>query len=74
MHGEGTCFDPRLDDAAQFPIAAKNGFGQVTSDPDLVTTKLPPLHFYQLSLPAPRPPSASFDAKAAARGDVLFGG
>ena len=74
MHGEGTFFDPRLDDAAQFPIAAKNGFGHVTSDPDLVTTKLPPLHFYQLSLPAPRPPSASFDAKAAARGDVPFGG
>jgi len=74
MHGKGTFFDPRLDDPAQFPIAAKNGFGHVTSDPDLVTTKLPALHFYQLSLPAPRPTPGSFDADAAERGDELFGG
>ena len=73
MHGKGTFFDPRLDDPAQFPIAAKNGFGHVTSDPDLVTTKLPALHFYQLALPAPRPPAGSFDTEAAERGDELFG-
>ena len=58
----------------QFPIAAKNGLGHVSSDPDLVTTKLPALHFYQLALPAPRPPPDSFDAEAAERGDALFGG
>ena len=29
MHGKGTFFDPRLDDATQFPVAAKNGFGHV---------------------------------------------
>src|SRR5207244_3863830 len=27
MHGKGTFFDPRLDDAAQFPVAARAGFG-----------------------------------------------
>src|SRR2546430_2491748 len=74
MHGKGTFFDPRLDDRVQFPIAAKNGLGHVSSDPDLVTTKLPALHFYQLALPAPRPPPDSFDAEAAERGDALFGG
>ena len=74
MHGKGTFFDPRLDDAATFPIAAQNGFGHVVSDPDLITPKLAALHFYQLAIPAPRPPEGSFDAEAAARGDVLFEG
>jgi len=32
------------------------------------------ISFYQLALPAPRPPPDSFDAEAAERGDVLFGG
>jgi hypothetical protein len=27
MHGKGNFFDPRLNDATQFPIAAQNGFG-----------------------------------------------
>jgi hypothetical protein len=44
MHGKGTFFDPRLDDASQFPIAAENHFGHVTNDPDLITSKLPALH------------------------------
>ena len=74
MHGKGTFFDPRLDDAAQFPIAARERFGHVTSDPDLVTDKLPALHYYQLSLPAPAPPPGSFDERAATRGDALFSG
>src|SRR5262249_34315891 len=39
MHGRGTFFDPRLDNAEQFPIAAANGFGHVRSDPDLITPK-----------------------------------
>ncbi len=26
MHGQGNFFDPRLDNSAQFPIAAANGF------------------------------------------------
>lgn len=77
MHGQGTFFDPRLDDASRFPIAAKNGFGHVRppdGQPDLVTPKLPALHAYQLSLAAPRPPEGSFDAAAATRGKDLFGG
>jgi hypothetical protein len=56
MHGQGTFFDPLLDDATRFPIAAANGFGHVPSDPDLVTPKLADLHLYQLALEAPRPP------------------
>ncbi|HEX8909337.1 MAG TPA: hypothetical protein VF805_09035 [Anaeromyxobacteraceae bacterium] len=77
MHGQGTFFDPRLDDASKFPIAARNGFGHVRppdGQPDLVTPKLPALHAYQLSLLAPRPPDGSFDAAAAARGKDVFGG
>ena len=31
MHGQGTFFDPRLDNAAQFPIAAENHFGHITA-------------------------------------------
>lgn len=74
MHGQGTFFDPRLNDADRFPIAAKNGFGNVRQAPDLITSKLPALHFYQLSLPAPAPPAGSFDPAAAARGETLFAG
>jgi hypothetical protein len=74
MHGKGNFFDPRLDNAEQFPIAAENGFGhiQVPEDEDLITPKLPALHAYQISLQAPLPPEGSFDPAAAARGDVLF--
>jgi cytochrome c peroxidase len=74
MHGKGTFFDPRLDNAAQFPIAAANGFGHVTSDPDLITPKLPALHAYQLAIPAPAPPEGSFHKDAADRGDKVFSG
>jgi hypothetical protein len=74
MHGKGTFYDPRLNDAEQFPIAAANGFGNIRSTPDLVTPKLPALHAYQLSLLAPLPPAGSFDPVAAARGEALFTG
>jgi hypothetical protein len=74
MHGQGTFYDPRLNDAAKFPIAAANGFGNVRNTPDLITPKLPALHFYQLALPAPAAPAGSFDAAAAARGQVVFNG
>jgi hypothetical protein len=74
MHGKGNFFDPRLDDATRFPVAAKNKFGHVVVDneEDRVTSKLPGLHEYQLSLHAPAPPRGSFDAEAAERGDELF--
>lgn len=76
MHGKGNFFDPRLDDATQFPVAARAHFGhvKVDEDEDQVTSKLGPLHDYQLSIPAPTPSAGSFDVAAAARGDKLFGG
>jgi hypothetical protein len=74
MHGSGTFFDPRLNDPVKFPIAAANGFGNVRNEPDLITPKLPALHFYQLAIPPPKPPEGSFDPAAAERGDVLFSG
>ena len=74
MHGKGTFFDPRLADATRFPIAARAGFDNVRNDPDLVSAKLPALHFYQLAIPAPTPPAGSFDAAAAARGQAIFAG
>jgi hypothetical protein len=72
MHGKGTFFDPRLNDPVQFPVAARAGFGNVRSDPDLISAKLPALHFYQLAIPAPKPPKGSFDRHAARRGKTLF--
>jgi hypothetical protein len=74
MHGQGTFYDPRLNDATKFPIAAREGFGNVRSNPDLTTAKLPALQFYQLALPAPVPPAGSFDSAAAERGQVVFNG
>jgi hypothetical protein len=74
MHGQGTFIDARLNDASKFPVAAKAGFAEVRHDPDLTTSKLPDLHFYQLGLEAPTPPEGSFDKEAAARGKVLFNG
>jgi hypothetical protein len=74
MHGSGTFVDARLDDPIQFPVAARAGFGNVRNDPDLITSKLPALQFYQLSIPAPRPAHGTFDANAAARGEMVFNG
>lgn len=74
MHGKGTFFDPRLKDPVQFPVAARAGFDNVRSDPDLTSAKLPALHFYQLAIPAPAAPQGSFDAAAAARGKLSFAG
>jgi hypothetical protein len=74
MHGKGTFFDSRLNNAAQFPVAAAAGFGNVRNTPDLITSKLGALQFYQLAIPAPNPPKGSFDADAAARGKMLFEG
>ena len=72
MHGQGTFYDPRLNDPVKFPIAAREGFGNVRSNPDLITAKLPALQFYQLAIAAPPAPAGSFDATAAARGAALF--
>lgn len=72
MHGSGRLFDPRLNDPKKYPIAAKAGFGNLSSKPDLVSAKLPALHFYQLAIPAPKPPEGSYDEAAAQRGEVVF--
>ncbi|HEY0808611.1 MAG TPA: hypothetical protein VGD49_00565, partial [Longimicrobiales bacterium] len=61
MHGQGNFSDTRL------------GIN-VSRTPDLVTSKLPALREYQLSLTAPAPPAGSFDAAAATRGQALFNG
>jgi hypothetical protein len=74
MHGQGTFYDPRLNDPVKFPIAAKNGFGNVRATPDLITSKLAALHLYQLAIPAPTPPEGSFDKEAAAQGQAIFNG
>jgi hypothetical protein len=74
MHGKGTFYDPRLDNAKQFPIAAENGFGHVRHKRDLISPKLPALHAYQLALAAPKPPAGSFNRAAAMRGKALFMG
>jgi hypothetical protein len=82
LHGKGRFWDPRLNNTAQFPIAAQNGFGDlklpnrtyIRPEDDQITSKLPALHFYQLALPSPRPPAGSFNQAAADRGDQLFSG
>ena len=74
MQGQGTFYDPRLNDAVKFPIAAAAGFGDVRNTPDLISSKLAPLHAYQLNLSAPRPRQGSFGFAAAQRGKALFRG
>jgi hypothetical protein len=59
MGGQGTFTDSRINLS-------------IIQRPDLVTSKLPELLAYQLSLNAPAPPPGTFDAAAAARGQALF--
>ncbi len=61
MGGKGTFIDPRIGVS-------------VTSNPDLVTPRLPALLNYQLSIAKPTPPAGTFNATAAARGKVVFDG
>jgi hypothetical protein len=74
MHGQGTFFDPRLDDASRFPIAARERFGHVRAEEDMITPLLPALQLYQLALPAPKPPRGSYDLAMAKRGESVFSG
>jgi mono/diheme cytochrome c family protein/cytochrome c5 len=60
--GQGNFTEPRLN------INITNG------TQDLITSKLPALQAYQLSIAAPPPPAGSFDATAAARGKLVFEG
>ena len=61
MHGHGSFTDSRIGADVQNP-------------PDMITSKLPALQAYQLSLAAPAPPAGSFNAAAAQRGRVVFEG
>jgi CxxC motif-containing protein (DUF1111 family) len=73
MHGKGNFRDPRLDDAEKYPVAARTRQGHTQSTDDRITAKLPALHFYQLSLPKPKPPAGRIDRTAASNGEKLFG-
>jgi hypothetical protein len=74
MHGLGTFFDPRFNDKPQYPVSAKSGAGNTREKPDRVTPKLAALHFYQLSIPAPKAPAGSYDEAAFERGKAVFNG
>ena len=72
MHGSGTFFDQRLSNKDQYPVAARSGAGNTRGTPDMVTSKLAALHFYEIAIPAPKAPEDSFDKAAAARGKAVF--
>jgi hypothetical protein len=72
MFGLGIFSDRRLANAAQFPIAAANGFSRIRNAPDLVTPKLAALLTYVESIETPPAPDGAYDPEAAARGEVLF--
>jgi hypothetical protein len=74
MHGSGTFFDARLADKSQYPVSAKSGSHNTRNTPDRVTAKLAALHFYQLAIPAPKPPAGSYNKEASARGKIIFAG
>jgi hypothetical protein len=76
MHGQGDFTDDRLDNAAKFPVAARNRMGhtRVHGVPDRVRAKLPALQAYQLSLAAPKPARGTIDRAAARRGKAIFDG
>jgi len=53
---------------------SRTGVNVTNGTTDLVSSKLPALQAYQLSLAAPTPPVGSFDPAAAARGKIVFEG
>jgi hypothetical protein len=74
MHGIGNFSDPRINDASKYPIATENGLYNIMVSNDLVTSKLPALKEYQLSLDPPVAPGGSFDQASADLGKILFTG
>jgi hypothetical protein len=74
MHGSGTFYDARLKNNAQYPVSARSNEWNMRGSPDKLTGKLAALHFYQLAIPAPKPPAGSFDSAAAVTGKSLFNG
>ena len=53
---------------------SRTGVNVTNGTTDLVSSKLPALQAYQLSLAAPAPPPASFEPASAARGKIVFEG
>src|SRR5215207_9285841 len=74
MHGNGNFNDSRLNDPDKYPVATRAGKFRIRHKPDLVTPKLGALHYYQLALPAPKPPRSSYNHAAARRGKRVFNG
>ena len=74
MHGSGTFFDARLSQRDRYPVAARTGSYNTRGTQDRLTAKLAALHFYQLAIPAPKPPAGSFDPVAFERGRGVFSG
>jgi len=76
MHGSGAFFDARLANKAQFAVSSKSGSHNmnVRGEADKSTGKLAALHFYQLAIPAPKPPAGSVNAAAFERGRAVFAG
>ena len=77
LHGSGVFYDPRLNDATKFPVAARAGLGNVrpaSASDDGITSRLPALQYYQLSIPAPAAPVGSFIQRSAESGQALFNG
>ena len=74
MHGMGTFVDARFSaDKKQYPVANKTGSGNTRPMPDdKSTAKLPALQYYQLSIPAPKAPTGSFNTAAFDRGREVF--
>jgi hypothetical protein len=73
LAGQGNFRDPRLMDVKKYPIAAKMGLGNKRPQgEDKVSDKLASLQFYQLAIPAPKPPKGSFNEQAAERGETVF--
>jgi hypothetical protein len=74
MHGAATFFDARFNDKDRYPVSVKSGSWNTRNTPDKTTAKLAALHFYQLSIPAPKAPAGSYDKAAFERGRAVFNG
>jgi hypothetical protein len=74
MHGSGTYFDARFSDKDQYAVSSKSGAWNTREKPDRVTPKLAALHYYQLSMPAPKAPAGSYNKAAFERGKIVFDG
>jgi hypothetical protein len=73
MHGKGAFSEPKIT-ADQFPVGVRAHFNQVRNADDQITNKLGALQFYQLGIPAPKPPEGSYDKAQAESGKALFSG